>query len=203
MSVEIAMRETYTVLGMSFPRVTTLEADGAVVKTPTIAAAKTGTLTTRTDANTGTLTMSASHGITTGARLDLYWTGGARRGITVGTVSVNSVPFDLGSGDDLPTNNTAITAMVPTSEAFVVTGDNAGALLVSSEKYGTIVFAESDDTEVAYYLVGGSAGAEQSNYWTPARSATNPLASGDITKVYFSHGDSTASSLMRAVVLIS
>lgn len=88
--------------------------------------AKVGELTTRTDNETGTLTMDTGHGITTGARLDLYWadgdgagTPGSRRGITVGTVSGNTVPIgadNSGSGDNLPLVNTAITAMIPHNE---------------------------------------------------------------------------------------
>lgn len=201
MPTTLTISENTSVLGLTFPSKTTVTADGAILKTPTVAAAKVGQLTTRTDANTGTLTMAANHGITTGARLDLYWTGGKRRGITVGTVSVNSVPFDLGSGDDLPTNLTAITAMVPTEEEFIVDGDDVSAIALYSDKAGQIVFCETDDTEVKAYSVGGSVGGAQSVFWTADRDPVNPLASGDITKVYFSHGTSSASASMRALVL--
>lgn len=203
MSVSLVNTDSCVVLGYTFPRKTTVSADGAVLKTAAPAAAKIGQLTTRTDANTGTLTMAASHGITTGARLDLYWDGGKRRGITVGTVSVNSVPFDLGSGDDLPANSTAITAMVPTEEAFVVTGSNVSALALYSDQAGQFVFCESDETEVAAFSAGGASGGEQSYVWTADRDSDNPLAGGDVTKVYFSHGTSSAAATMRAVALIS
>jgi hypothetical protein len=203
MSVALVNTDSCVVLGFTFPRKTTVSADGAVLKTASPAAAKVGQLTTRTDNNTGTLTMASGHGITTGARLDLYWDGGKRRGITVGTVSTNSVPFDLGSGDDLPANSTAITAMVPQSEAFVVTGDDVSALAVYSDQAGQFVFCEADNTEVEAIAAGGSAGGEQSYVWTADRNATNPLAGGAVTKVFFSHGSSSAAAVMRAVALIS
>lgn len=203
MSVSMTFKETNQVLGMTFPCAVTVTADGAVLKNITVPAAKTGTLTTRTDADTGTLTMAGGHGITTGARLDLYWTGGMRRGITVGTVASNSVPIDLGSGDDLPGTSTAITAMVPVEEPFVVTGDDAQAVACYSDKSGQIVFAESDNSEVKAYAMGGALGSEQSAVWNSTRDSVNPLASGAITKAFFSHSSSTDSAAMRALVLIT
>jgi len=203
MPFTMTINESASVLGLTFPTKTTVTADGNVSKAPTVAAAKTGTLTTRTDANTGELTMAASHGITTGARLDLYWDGGSRRGITVGTVATNAVPIDLGSGDDLPADETAITAMVPTEEAFAVSGSTVSAIALYSDQAGQIVFCLTDDTEVVAYTVGGAVGGEQSVFWTADRNATNPLAGAAVTKVYFSHGTSTASAAMRAVVLNS
>lgn len=201
MPFTLTINESGSVLGLTFPTKSTVTADGNIGKTPTVAAAKTGTLTTRTDDNTGELTMAASHGITTGARLDLYWDGGSRRGITVGTVATNAVPIDLGAGDNLPIATTVITAMVPTEEDFTVDGDNVTAIAMYSDQAGQIVFCETDDTEVKAYSVGGAVGADQSTFWTADRDATNPLAGGAITKVYFSHGTSSASANMRAVVL--
>ena len=118
------IKNNLTVDGTTYTRSASILADGVTRIDKTgdnvLAVAKIGQLTTRTDANTGTLTMAASHGITTGARLDIFWTEagvkGARYGVTVGTVSVNSVPIDLGAGDDLPTNLTAVTAFVPIEE---------------------------------------------------------------------------------------
>jgi hypothetical protein len=77
-----------------------------------------GSLSTRTDAETGVLTLAGGHGISTGMIIDLFWTNpsgtaGHRRGITIGTVSGNSVPVgndNSGSGDNLPTQGTAIVA---------------------------------------------------------------------------------------------
>lgn len=73
-----------------------------------LAVGKAGTLTTRTDANTGTITLAADHGITTGQIVDVYWATGMKFNVTVGTVSGTSVPIDLGSGDDLPSTSTAV-----------------------------------------------------------------------------------------------
>lgn len=91
---------------------------------PTVTAAKTGQLTTRTSASVGTLTMAAGHGFNTADIIDLFWTGGKRVGVVVGTVATNSVPISGGSGDDLPANLTAITAMLRHAENRAFSGDD-------------------------------------------------------------------------------
>lgn len=69
-----------------------------------------GTLTTRTDNDTGTLTLSSGHGVMTGNTVDVFWNDHAnsRLGMTVGTVSGTSVPIDGGTGDNLPAAATAV-----------------------------------------------------------------------------------------------
>lgn len=161
----------------------------------TLGPAKAGTLTTRTDANTGTLTMAdAGHGITTGARLDLYWDGGLRYGITVGSVSGVTVPIDLGGGDDLPVVDTAITAMVPEAGTASITGANVVLLVAGSNCTGAssqVVYTQSDDTLIAAYEI--AADLQATPPWFDGSGFTNPVTGVTLGKVYMSHGDSTAS----------
>lgn len=179
---------------------------GTVGPVTPLAVAKTGTLSTRASATAGTLTMAGGHGITTAARLDIYWSGGARRGVTVGTVSGNSVPFTLGAGDDLPAQDAAVTAMVPESYSLVVTGDdvtlanvfNAGACPCS------FVFAEADDSTVFGVTVNNREtpnGTGDGWSWTDADDTTNPFDGGAITQIFMSHGSSTATQTPVANVL--
>lgn len=115
--------------------------DGVIGHEIALPAADAGTLSTRTDDDTGTLTMSSgSHGITTGAVIDLYWSGGVRYGITVGTVSGTSVPIgadDSGAGDVLPAQDTAITADVQVSVNTLIDGDNVSLLAMELQTTGT------------------------------------------------------------------
>lgn len=195
----LQVEETVRVLGSTYSGVKNITSDGSVTKSITVPAAKTGALTTRTDADTGTLTMDSGHGITTGARLDLYWDGGSRRGLTVGTVSVDEVPIDGGAGDDLPDDETDITAMVPVEEEFLLTGDNAEALLFYSVLAGIIVLTGADDVEdMAVEL-----DAAIPYLWTLERDPTIPVAGDTVTKAFFSHGDSTTTSAMTVVALVS
>lgn len=205
MSMQATISINVTQGNKQYPYNSTLDADGVLQQEVSVAAAKAGALTTRTDDETGTLTMDdAGHGITTGARLDLYWDGGSRRGILVGTVSGTSVPIgadDSGAGDVLPADETEITAMVPHEEEFLVTGDDVSLLAVYSTAPGIFVLAESDDSEVVAYEIGDVTGGEQSTVWFSAINATNPLAAADVAKVFFSHGDSTQAATMRVLAM--
>lgn len=128
----------------------------AISMSETLAAAKTGTLSTRTDNTSGTLTMSSGHGITTGAKIDLYWDGGVRYGVTVGTVSTNSVPISSGAGDNLPLVTTAITAVIESTANVYIDGTNARILAIelrtsdrSLRTAGHVAFYDVSDALVA------------------------------------------------------
>lgn len=197
MSIDSSFINALTYAGLSFPTSVTVSSALAIPLSVSLSVAATGTLTTRTDNTTGTLTMAGGHGITTGARLDLYWTGGSRRGITVGTVSVNSVPFSAGAGDNLPVATTAITAQVPTSESVIVTGSNVVSIGASLPLGGTIVFAASDNTEIFAKVLTATNTAYA---WASGYSGTNPLAGGAVAKVFLSQGSSAAGSTASSLV---
>lgn len=163
---------------------------------PSIPAAKPGQLTTRTDANTGTLTMESGHGISTGQTIIIFWSGGGRRSI-VGTVSGDSVPFDNGSGDDLPANLTEITASITTTVLGL-----GGSLFAaeSPELMGVAVkclvgaYAGFYDTTTALiHEAFVDAGVGWS--WNAASGEANPLnaaAGGAIEEIRFAQADDTA-----------
>ena len=197
MPITATYQRTFQASGLSFNNTQALSAEVAPPFSVTLPAAKTGTLTTRTDANTGELTMASGHGITTGARLDLYWSGGSRRGITVGTVATNSVPFDLGDGDDLPVATTAITAMVPAENTLAVPGDDLVGLAVSCPVGGTVVFAAADDSEI-YASVRTTASPSEV---ISVADGTNPFEGETVAKVFLSHGSSAAASTLTGVVM--
>lgn len=169
---------------------------------PTLLAAKTGQLTTRTDNDTGTLTMTTGHGITTGQRLDIYWVDGSgvpghRRGVTVGTVSGDLVPIDLGAGDNLPANLTNVTAQVPEEDALVVTGNNVKSITVYTPKKGIVVFADGSNVELHFrhHPEGGTV-----YYWDLNNGDTNPLSGDSVAKLFFSNGDSTGTNDIQVAI---
>jgi hypothetical protein len=190
------------VLGKTITRSLTVAADGAVVKDPTIAVAKTGTLSTRTNDTEGTLTMTAGHGITTGNRLDIYWGAGKRVGVTVGTVATNSVPFTGGAGDNLPIATTAITAMVPHLELFPVpdTSELLGLFASSTAAQATLFFRDSNGDPVATISTTGTTGGY---IWEDTSGVDNPLdAEPDVADVYMSHSDSATARQVNVIALI-
>lgn len=185
--------------GQTYTSEVSVTAELAAKFDKSLGAAKTGTLTTRTDNDTGTLTMTAGHGIVTGARLDVYWDGGCRYGMTVGTVATNSVPIDGGAGDSLPTATTAITAMVPAEEAVGVTGNNVAAMGVYTStptSKAAVVWADGSSATLAACVV--TAGSDY--IWTDQDGTTNPLAGDTVAKVFVSHGDSTGTKRVRGIL---
>jgi hypothetical protein len=181
--------------GVTYQQAVTATGNASVEASPSVPAAKTGQLTTRTSTTVGTLTMDPGHGFTTAAIISLFWSGGSRRDVVVGTVSTNSVPFSGGTGDDLPTNNTAITAMVPTSVVFALTGDNCTGILafevpVPGDGDAYVELESSAPAVLKSYKVNP---ANPSGSWDGT--GTNPLAGVTVATARFSHGAVAARSM--------
>ena len=156
MSVNITYGVSVSGGGISMQSAIVRTGSAPIGLSETLPAAKTGTLTTRTDDTDGELTMAASHGITTGATIDLDWDGGSRYGVTVGTVATNDVPISGGSGDNLPIATTAITATLRTTANLYIDGDNVNLIafeLQTNDKSlrtaGRISFFDADDGAIA------------------------------------------------------
>jgi hypothetical protein len=168
---------------------------GPIALEDSLDAAKSGTLTTRTDDTDGELTMAASHGITTAAVIDLYWAGGVRYGVVVGTVATNAVPISGGSGDDLPADETAITAVVQKSINLSIDGDNADVIAVVLETVdkslrtaGHVQFRDSSNAEIAEIDLVSNV----PQVWDIAGGSANPFTGNPITNLKASQGNVTA-----------
>lgn len=152
---------------------------------PSVLAAQPGTLTTRTNNTSGSLTMTNSgHGIVTGQRVDLYWAGGQCYGAVVGTVSGTTVPIaSVSGGSNLPIATTAITVGIPTQRLIAVTGNNLSALLLACTVSAYVVFDSSAPADLAaMYLTAGVA-----YNWFTGNGITNPLAGVVVASVWVSH----------------
>lgn len=188
--------------GDTISRAVTRTVEGANSRKVTLPAAKTGNLTTRTDDNTGTLTMDADHGIQTGDIIDIYWDGGVQYNVVVGTVSVNSVPFDSGVGDNLPADESEITASVQVEVETAIDGDALDSISVDFYQAGNgtgkghVDFQESDSTSIAP-LDLDAAGAPL--IWDITGGADNPFTGDPIAKAMASNGDSTAAATLKII----
>lgn len=186
---------TVTVNGRTYAQDISVTSDNKGGASPNVAAAATGTLTTRTDDDTGTITAaSGSHGVTTGSLIDIYWDGGSRRHLLVGTVSGTSIPFGASgtsAGDVLPAASTAVTFMMENEENHVIDGDDVTSIGANSPSYpATIVFREAAGAEgFAIELDAG-----ESYAWTAESGLTNPLAGKSIETITLTHGGSASAS---------
>jgi len=185
----------------------TLTADGELIKNPTLTAAKTGALTTRTSGTVGTLTMDTGHGINTADLIDIYWlnadgTRGYRYSCVVGTVATNSVPFTGGGGDNLPTlvsGTYAITAKVPQLEPFAYVYTNIVMLNVTSQYPCQAVFLDGSNAVLLAVTVDGPSDGYS---WDTGSGIANPL-SANVANVRLSHGSSLGSAVVMAQALIN
>lgn len=94
----------------------------------TLPAGKSGTLTTRTDNNTGVVTVAAGHGITAADTVDVYWSTGRRYGVDVTAVGGTTIDIDLGSGDNLPAQSTAVVVVKQVVVNKAIDGDNVAII---------------------------------------------------------------------------
>lgn len=193
-----AVRATAVSIGSGeFNGKTTVTGDLSVSAIPTMTAAKAGTLSTRTDANTGVLTLGSGHGVTDGQKISVFWSGGKRTNMTVGTVSGTSVPIDLGSGDDLPVVTTPITAQVPISIAAGFVANNAKMIAFRSNKRAVVEFMASGTPELTVEVEAGG------NWtWSTSDGTANPMAGDTIDAIRFSQDDSSNVSNAAAGVLL-
>lgn len=199
MSVSSKITKNFSMGGETFNQSSTPSADGAIVHNITASAADAGSLTTRTDADTGVVTVDDSgHSFAESDRVDLYWEDGCRRGMSVSSVSGAEVSIDGGDGDDLPAADTELTMVVPTLLDVSVLGTNVETILLYSASRGQFVFI--DDSSVDQY--DHEIGASKSWDWEDGNGVTNPITGHQIEGVYASQASTTA-SVMKIGVLFN
>lgn len=154
------MTTTYSISvqggGISVQQSVTRSGDLTVAAQVTLPAGKSGTLTTRTDDNTGQLTVASGHGITASDTVDVYWSGGRRYGVDVTATASTTIDIDLGSGDNLPAQSTAVVVVKQVAANVMIDGDNAKLVVVNFAVPGTST-AKSRVTFFDAVAGGGSA----------------------------------------------
>lgn len=192
-----------TIGGNEFTSSASIDFDSLVQVEPSIgiARAKNGSLTTRTDNDTGQVTLESGHGIATSDIVSVFWiengVRGARRNMTVGTVAGNVVPIDGGSGDNLPTVNATITLHKPEEHVCVVTGNDVQIITVQSDAHGFAVFCKSDNTVLHAVEIDTPGGTYE---WHTGSGISNPLAGAAVGEVHLSHGDGSSARGMRVIL---
>ena len=99
----------------------------------TLPAGKAGTLSTRTDNDTGVATVASGHGITTSDKVDVYWSGGMRYGMSVTATTSTTISVDAGAGDNFPVAATAIVVTKQVSVNTAIDGDNIQVIGILAE----------------------------------------------------------------------
>jgi len=160
--------------------------DGQLGVTPTLPAGNSGSLDTRTDVNTGVVTLSAGHTIVDG-KVDVYWSGGMRYGMDA-TVATNDVTVDLGAGDNFPAQDSTVIVSQQVSVDFAVDGDNITIIFASAPTRASVDFQDSGTASLAHVELP----ANVIWHYSSDGNYTNPLTGNPIATVECSIGTTAA-----------
>lgn len=191
MSTSMVVAATVTVDGLQLISNITQAASGDKGHNDTLAnVGLAGTLSTRTDDNTGILTVAADHGITADDTVCVFWSGGMRSGVDVTAVDATTISIDLGAGDNLPVVDTAIVVGMCEDITFVVTGANVKGLAISCNKRCHVDFQDVGGSELPLEIVAGGGWN-----WTYDSGLTNPIDGDSIIIIQAASGETTAGVL--------
>ncbi len=188
-------------IGYNFQSQGSITANAEIVTNPvSIGPAKAGTLTTRTNATSGVITMSGGHGITSGTG-DLYWGVGKRIGVTL-SVATNAITISGGTGTDLPAQDSAINVINPVNSPFAI-ADTSTAVLLAGSCNAAQSTATVFDAADALVLQMNMTGSNGSYIWDDNTGATNPLLTqSDTQYALLSHGDTTTAYQVTIIALV-
>lgn len=168
-------------------------------------AAEAGTLSTRTSDTVGTITMSSGgHTIQTADTIDIFWSGGVRYGVTVGTVSGTSVPFSLGAGDNLPAQSTAVTVDEQVTVNTQIDGDAIAIIGIVMENPDS---AATSNGHIDMRDAGGATieeidlTANVPQIWDITGGAANVFTGNAITNTKAGNGDATNAMTLKILSL--
>lgn len=182
------------IAGLSIQGIASREKSGGVALDPALPAAVVAALTTRTDNNTGVVTLPANHGIVNG-KIDLYWAGGVRYGMD-GIVTINALAIDLGAGDNLPDDESAVIVSNQVAIDVDVDGDLLAALAAACPTRAHLDF--QDDADASLLAVEIAAGEVYE--WHADSEVTNPLAGDVVASLKASNGEATAATLKVGIL---
>jgi len=185
------LTQTMKVAGVSMSSSITREETGQISHEVTLPAGKSGTLSTRTDDNTGILTLAEGHGITDSDTIDVFWSGGLRYGVDVTSVDGTAVSIDLGDGDNLPTQGTAVVATVQVEIDTDFDGDLLVMFGAACNKRAHLHFTEEDDTSVKAVELT----ADEGFMWASSQDYSNPLTGEPVGKIQATCGEAAAGTL--------
>lgn len=196
MSVSAKVRKNMLLVGVQFNQSSTPSGDGMIIQDVSVPVGNQGDLTTRTDHNTGVVTLDDSgHYIETWDIVDLYWSGGCRTSMMVTNVTGATITLDEGSGDILPAEGVAVILSLRTELDVEVLGTNVAAIFLYASKLGNFFFMESATLRWQKELGEGKAFA-----WEEGDGVANPITGHSISSVGVSHGDAAAATMRVGIV---
>lgn len=167
-----------------------------------------GTLSTRTDNDTGVVT-AAGHTLLVGNKVNVFWSGGRRYGMTVSAVAGNDVTVgtlagEVGAGDAFPAQGTAVVITKQVQINSQIDGDEIeiiGVIAESSNPASTakahVDMQDSGNVTVRQFDLT----ANQPQIHDIAGGAANPYTGNQIEKTLAANGSSTEALTLKILSL--
>jgi hypothetical protein len=163
----------------------------------TMAAGRAGTLSTRTDDNTGIVTVASGHGITDTDTVAVFWEGGSRHGVDVTATTSTTISIDLGAGTNLPAAATAVVIAKEIEHTLAIIGDDIIVMGIGCQNRVSVNFRDSGDASLLRYDIA----ANEGRLWVSSSDVTNPLATDTVANVVIANGGTTAVELAIGLLL--
>lgn len=156
-----------------------------------------GTLSTRTDVDTGVLTVETGHGITDADTVSVFFDDGSRYGMTVSSTTATTISVDLGTGDDFPAEASEIVVSVEAEHDIPITGDNLIVLAIGCSNRSSIEFLSAAPASLLRYDMV----AKEGRNWVKGMDVTNPLAGDTVASILLANGGTTAAQFSVATLV--
>jgi hypothetical protein len=197
MAAKISLKTTVAGISIASEVNRTEEVETSFSATPD--AGKAGTLTTRTDDDTGVVTIASGHGITTSDTVAIFWPGGSRHGMAVSASAATTITIDSGAGTVLPVATTAVVIAKESTHDLAIVGDDIVVLAIGSAKRASVNFLDGTDASLLRYDMT----AKEGRLWFTDHGVTNPLAGDTVASVVLACGETTASEIRIGVLIDS
>lgn len=163
----------------------------------TMPAGRAGTLTTRTDDNTGIITVASGHGITDTDTVAIFWVGGSRYDVDVTATTATTISIDLGAGANLPLATTAVVVAKESVHTLPIVGDDIAVIGIGCDNRASINFRDSGDASLLRYDMATGEG----RLWVAGQDVTNPLATDTVATIVIANGGTMAAELRIGALL--
>jgi hypothetical protein len=158
---------------------------------PALPVALAGELTTRTDEDTGVVTLAEGHGLTDADTVDVFWDGGLRYGLSITGYDATTINIDGGAGDDLPLAETVVAVAEPVAVPWPFAGDDVVLIAAGCAQRASVRFLDDvPSVQLALDLAAGEV-------WSWATGSANPLDSVDVVSLLVSNGDTATEAIVR------
>ncbi len=184
--------------GLSMSGLITRTGDASLAHQIALPKGTAGTLTGRTDDDTGVATLESGHGLQNADTVDVYWDGGMRYGMDA-QVAGDAITLDGGSGDNLPTH-TPPTAVVVTLQVQIDSdfdGDNVKMIVALCDQRAHIDFQDGGSASLAAVELQ----ADEQWYWVDDQGIANPLTGNPVDDIFASNADPASAATLQVAAI--